>query len=568
MDFNLAEHGLQNDFTVGALSAAGGVDLAAGAEGSFALLASVLDFDVSFTALVDALLSLEEESGAAGVAGFVVLAGLALLGALVAVLKDSGALDVFDPEAVLVSALFDAGGVDSERTELTLVAFSGVSSAFSAVFVGTGDANSISNSLMESFSAGLDAGLGVVKILEEVGGLAFIAGIGVGAGEAVGNALLASLDTGDVLDEESSTAVFNARVIFQDVTSSFIALDAGSGVRSEALVAASSAFLALLVVDKGESKSTVLNALASLEEVSGGAGFAVVLIGAVDAHGGALLAVSEVEQEESSGALAFADAVFEVEFGLAVEALLGRAGFAVGVLAGGALAVELEVSGGAVGVALFLEKEVVGLADIAGLFSGAGGAVVNALDAFSVLDEAADGALLDALVLVVKEETLLANDALVEVLLVALAAFLVGLAEHALVVLDSLDGAFGAVVDAFAVNTEDFTLVAVFAGLAVGAFLAERTASLASSSDVVGEEAFLALGDTGVLLGVEVKRGLAGEAGSGSALGAVLVVFAGGAGDASVVLTSVSFSAFTGADSEVEEESVLAFSAGGFVLAV
>jgi hypothetical protein len=140
VDFNLADDGLQNDFTVSALVAAGGVDLAAGAEGSFALLAFVLDFDEAFSALVKALLILEEESGVAGFAVSVILAGLAFLGALVAVLDGSGAFDVFDPEAVLVSALFNTGGVDSERTEFTLFAFSGVSRASGAVLMGTGDA--------------------------------------------------------------------------------------------------------------------------------------------------------------------------------------------------------------------------------------------------------------------------------------------------------------------------------------------------------------------------------------------------------------------------------------------
>ncbi len=47
----------------------------------------------------------------------------------------------------------------------------------------------------------------------------------------------------------------------------------------------------------------------------------------------------------------------------------------------------------------------------------------------------------------------------------------------------------------------------------------------------------------------------------------MLVIIAGSAGDTAVVLSSESFSAFIDADSEVEEESVLAFGAGGFVLA-
>jgi len=203
-------------------------------------------------------------------------------------------------------------------------------------------------------------------VLKEAAGLALVAGEVVFANLTEIAALGALVNIGGLVAviPESDGAGVDALAI--EEVGCLVALDAGLGVGAEAIFAVVSAGHADFIVNEGESKSTLVNALAVLEEESVGADFAGVGVFAGDAVGSALLAFEEVEEVESSGAVGLADAFFLVEFVLASDASVGGADIAVGVFARGTFAVELVVSVGAGGDAGVLEEVVVGLADIAG----------------------------------------------------------------------------------------------------------------------------------------------------------------------------------------------------------
>jgi len=353
---------LKDELIVSAFSTFNSVGLAVSTVVGFAFLAFIDDFDESISAFIETFAVFKEVCFIAGLALFQVLASFAFRSALLAVFSRKRSFNIFDEQSFFVLAGLNALVSHSESSSFAFFANSGAIRALSAVFVVARNTLSILGIVEEAFSAVLDA----LVVLKEAAGLALVAGEVVFANLTEIAALGALVNIGGLVAviPESDGAGVDALAI--EEVGCLVALDAGLGVGAEAIFAVVSAGHADFIVNEGESKSTLVNALAVLEEESVGADFAGVGVFAGDAVLTALLAFEEVEEVESSGAVGLADAFFLVEFVLASDASVGGADIAVGVFARGTFAVELVVSVGAGGDAGVLEEVVVGLADIAG----------------------------------------------------------------------------------------------------------------------------------------------------------------------------------------------------------
>lgn len=352
----------KDELIVRTFSTFNSVGFAVSTEVGFAFLAFINDFDESISAFIETFAVFKEVSFSTGCALFQVLASFAFRSAFLAVFSSKRSFNIFDEQSFFVLAGLNALVSHSEGSSFALFANSGAVRALSAVFVVARNTLSSLGIVEEAFSAVLDA----LVVLKEGSGLALVAGEVVFANLAEIAALGALVDIGGLVTVIPVSDGAGVEALAFEEVGLLVALDAGLGVGAEAIFAVVSAGHADFIVDEGESKSALVNALAVLEEESGGADFAGVGVFAGDAVGSALLAFEEVEEVESSGAVGLADAFFLVEFVLASDASVGGADIAVGVFARSTFAVELVVSVGAGGDAGVLEEVVVGLADIAG----------------------------------------------------------------------------------------------------------------------------------------------------------------------------------------------------------